>query len=136
MTLEREVVKYLVMAVLIAAGLGGAYFKGRNDAGDQWEQKVAVLTAQIEAQEGVVIQLRQANDRWAEKHKADVAAAQGAVIRVERESQRILAENTRLKRELDKVYREDPESAAWADLPVPAAVLGRLRHGHAGHDQD
>ena len=127
MTLEREVVKYIVIAVLILGGLGGAYFKGRNDAGDAWEQKVAVLEAQATAQEGVVAQLRRENKAWADKHRADLTAAATAVERVERETQRLLRENTRLKRELDEVYRDDPEAAAWADQPVPAAVLDRLR---------
>lgn len=132
MTLEREVVKYLVLAALILGGLGGAYFKGRNDAGDEWEQKVAVLTANAEAQEGVVMQLRQANATWARLHRARLAEVQGAVTRAERETKRILAENARLKRELDEVYRDDPEAAAWADQPVPPAVLDRLR----SHDSD
>lgn len=134
--IEREIVKYLVMAALVIGGLAGAYLKGRNDAGDEWEQKVAVLTANAEAQEGVVQQLRQANATWARLHRERLAEVEGAVKRAERESQRVLAENARLKRELDEVYRDDPDAAAWADQPVPSAVLDRLRYGHAGDDPD
>ena len=136
MTIEREIVKYLVAVVLVIGGLAGAYLKGRNDAGDEWEQKVAVLTANAEAQEGVVMQLRQANATWARLHRERLAEVQGAVTRAERETRRILAENARLKRELDEVYRDDPESAAWADQPVPAAVLDRLRRNGPDDDPD
>ena len=44
-----------------------------------------------------------------------------------RQSDALTAQLSRLRSDLDKVTRDDPESSAWAADCVPAAVADRLR---------
>jgi hypothetical protein len=120
-------IKYLAAFVIVLAGLGGAYLKGREDATAKRSERIGQLEQALKGSEAAVLQLRTENQRWAAIANGWRDAAEGGVARYAREQARLAAENARLKRELDEVYREDPDAAAWAATPVPAAVADRLR---------
>lgn len=120
-------VKWIAIAVLIVGGLGGAYFKGRTDATLAAGERIGALEQAAEGSEAVVLALRAENQRWVALTDRWRRAAEGAVARAAREEARLREQNARLKRELDEVYREDPEAADWAATRVPAAVADRLR---------
>jgi hypothetical protein len=119
--------KWLAIATVILAGLAGAYLKGREDATLASGGRIGALEQALADNDAVVVALRQENQRWRALTDRWRNAAEGAVARAAREEARLRAQNARLKRELDEVYREDPDAAQWAAVRVPAAVAGRLR---------
>jgi hypothetical protein len=57
----------------------------------------------------------------------DLAAQSRALIDRQAAMDRLANEYAALAATLEEVYRDDPEANAWADDPLPAAVVERLR---------
>lgn len=121
------IVKVVALAVLVAAGLGGAYLKGRSDAAEAAAEQIGSLKTALEGSEATVVTLRQANQRWVKLAEDYRDANDGAVARLGKELAALRRDNARLRKELDDVYRKDPNAAAWAATAVPDAVADRLR---------
>jgi len=80
------------------------------------QQQVAIddMSRQLQDAE----QRRRAAERIAAKHLADL--------------QEIQKQARRWRHEIEKLKKERPDVAAWADQPIPDAVLDRLRCSAAG----
>lgn len=116
----------IALLACIALAVGG-YLKGRSDAQQAAAEQIGSLKTALSGSEATVVTLRQANQRWAKLAEDWRDQNDGAVERLNRELAKLRGDNARLRRELDEVYREDPDAAAWAGARVPAAVADRLR---------
>ncbi len=120
-------VKWGIIAALAVGALAGAYFKGHSAATLAAGQRIGALEQALTDNETVIVDLRSENQRWRQLTDRWRDAAEGAVARAAREEYKLRRQNERLKREIDEVYRENPEAAEWAAVRVPAGVADRLR---------
>lgn len=111
----------LAVAAVILAMAGALWWQGaRLDAErarrEASEQAVADLQAAGQAKEQALADLR-----------ADMAARDAALAERDRQVAEISQQHAAAQRALREARRNDPIVQAWADAPIPGAVLDLLR---------
>ena len=75
-----------------------------------------------------VQELAATNAELANGRAADRQAAAAAVDALTAKNKTLAAQLAAAKSQREVIYAHDPDAAAWARQPVPAAVADRLRH--------
>lgn len=94
---------------------------------EQMRAVMAVETAARQADAELIGDLQAANERWASVNGLDRMLAERKVAELQERNQALAAELDLARRERQAIYRTDSVAKAWADTPVPAAVVERLR---------
>jgi len=123
---------WLAAAIALAAFLygekrfanGAASRDAEVEAADKRAAQAVALSATLRQTVGT---LQAANQKWAEKNAADLAAGAEAVAAVERERDALQAEVDKRRADRKTEYGRDPNAAAWGRTVVPSGVATGLR---------
>lgn len=115
---------YVIIGLLVALIGGGLYVRAlRADLALAETQRDAAMQV-VKEQQTAYANLK------AERDKLDKALAQR-----ERDRTALIRERATLNAAIRDYLRADPPAQAWADQPVPAGIVERLRGGAtAGHN--
>lgn len=120
---------FLALALLCGAGWGIQTHRLDNARADlaSARQTADAAVAFNATLRQTIDELQRANEAWASKHAADLAAGAQAVAAVERERDALQAELRKRRADRETEYGRDPTAATWGRTVVPAGVAGSLR---------